>query len=85
MEIKKYKCVYGDTTRDEYDLICTPAERDMLREMLEYYGVNLCTSVSGADQCTCYLRNVYREAVQRCGSDLCKQIADEFFERSKKF
>lgn len=84
MEIRKYKCVNGSTTYDAYELECTPAERDMLRELLAHEGVNLCTSVSGADHCTCYVRNEYRQAVQGWGSDLCKQIADEFFERGKK-
>lgn len=84
MKLRKYKSVYGDTTRDEIDLECTPEERVMLREFLEHIGVNLCTCVSSLTSCTCYAINEYRTAVQGFGDERCKRFAAEHFERNKK-
>jgi hypothetical protein len=56
----------------------------MLRELLEHVGVNLCTCVSNARERTVYVRNPYREAVGGWGSDLCKKMGAEFFDRGKR-
>lgn len=84
MEIKKFEAISYGRSHDEYELVCTPEEREQLREMLAHYGVNLCTSVYGGTSCSCYVRNAYEEAVQGWGSDLCKEMAADFFERYRK-
>lgn len=84
MELVKYKSADYGIIRDEISLVCTVAERDMLRELLAHYGVNLGTCVSAPDRCVCYVENAYREAVQACGDNRCKQFAEDHFERYKK-
>lgn len=81
MKIKKWQSNHGE----EIDLICTAEEIEMLREFLEHKGVNLLASVwSPKGECNAYVRNPYKEAVCGWGSELCKKMAEEFFDRYKK-
>lgn len=88
MELKRWKSAHGanfETTRDELTIVCTEEEYKILRELLEHAGVNLGTSVSDGRTRECYVLNEYKQVVQGWGTDLMKELGDEFFECSKRY
>ena len=83
MKLNKFKASSFGQSYEAMELTCTTEEYEMLREFLLDAGVVLCKSQSNLKECTVYVRNPYQSAVGGWGSDLCKKMAKELFERLK--
>lgn len=86
MKIRKYKSLNCGMDLDDCEIICTPEERDALKYALELVGVNVMTSMFSKNECHVYVRNEYKDCMYwSSDAKLNKRMANEFFERNKRF